>query len=107
MTLLGGDMMAGILLFETDDKNKNKLLKIAEKETRDQLQHLFLSFSNQPLNIVSPLSIDNGKLKNSVIRKCGQEVEDKLISFLNIRNGAGFIVFGPKDFVLPVLGKKR
>lgn len=99
--------MAGILLFETDDKNKNKLLKIAEKETRDQLQHLFLSFSNQPLNIVSPLTIDNGKLKNSVIRKCGQQVEEKLKSFLNIRNGAGFIVFGSKDFVLPVLGKKR
>mgnify|MGYP007004158065 CR=1 FL=1 len=95
------------VLFETDDKKKNKLLKIVEKETRDQLQHLFLSFSNQPLNIVSPLSIDNGKLKNSVIRKCDQEVEDKLKSFINIRNGAGFIVFGPKDFVLPVLGKKR
>ena len=99
--------MAGLLVFETDEKNKNKLLKQIEKETRSQLQHHFSSFSNETLNILSPISIEDGNIKNSVVRKCAPEVEDNLKSCINIKNGAGFIVFGHSNFLLPVLGKIR
>jgi len=99
--------MAAYVVFDTDNQNKKKLIKDIEAESKMNLKHHLESFPSADLKIISPLIVEKGEVGNSVLKKCSAEVVAKLSSKIGLESGAGFLVFGPKDFVLPVLGKLR
>jgi len=99
--------IAALVIFNSDRGDVNKVLKSVEKESKLQLKDHLERFSQEKLGIVSSVVVANGELRNSVVKKCNPEVKNRLLSQLGVENGLGFIVFGPKDYVLPILGKQR
>ena len=100
--------IAAAVLFSHKEKDGAKSLKKIEKEIRLNLHDHIKRFSTSPLSIISPLVIEGGTVKNSVLKKCSAEAQDRIRSCLNLEeDGIGFLVAGPQDFVLPILGKQR
>ena len=100
--------IAAAVLFSYKEKDGAKTLKKIEKEIRLNLHDHIKRFSTSPLSIISPLVIEAGMVKNSVLKKCSAEAQDRIRSCLNLEeDGIGFLVAGPQDFVLPILGKQR
>jgi aspartyl-tRNA synthetase len=111
----GRDYMAGAVIFDAlDDASKTKkLLKDAEQEVRQGMaDHLKRYHDQQHGCILSSLTLDpNGHIRNSVVKKCSPEVGRQLAAACAGGAGSaaavGFLALGPRDFVLPLLGRLR
>jgi len=102
------DNIAAMVMFDSTNKDNRKILNAVENESRKALKVHIDYFSNSPLKMISPLIVESGKIvKNGLLKKCDPVVKSNLESSLHLQNGIGFLVFGPEDFVMPVLGKQR
>jgi len=99
--------IAGAVMFNTADKDATKKLKKIEKDLRLNLNEHIKRFSSSPLCIISPLVVEGGTVKSSVLKKCNAATQEKVKQCLTGEDGIGFLVLGPPDFVLPILGKQR
>lgn len=100
--------IAGIVIFESNDKDNHKYLKNAADESKKSLKDHTEYYSSAELKIVSPVVVKDGQIiNNAVLKKCAPAVKEALEAKLDCREGIGFLVFGPQDYVLPVLGKQR
>jgi len=100
--------IAALVMFDSTNKDNRQILKTIENESKNALKVHIDYYTNSPLKIISPVIIESGKIvKNGLLKKCDPLVKSNLESSLDIQNGIGFLVFGPEDFVLPVLGKQR
>eukprot|EP00088_Acartia_fossae_P029042 TRINITY_DN2983_c0_g1_i5.p1 TRINITY_DN2983_c0_g1~~TRINITY_DN2983_c0_g1_i5.p1 ORF type:complete len:660 (-),score=122.70 TRINITY_DN2983_c0_g1_i5:187-2166(-) len=105
----GNENIAAMITFEADDsQNPNKIIKTVDKESKKSLKDHLSFYSSSTLKIMSPVVIQNGQIvNNGVLKKCSEEVRINIEKELRCKDGIGFLAFGPKDFVLPVLGKQR
>jgi aspartyl-tRNA synthetase len=110
------DYMAGALIFEAptgDLAATKKALKDAEEDTRLGMRDHLEQFCNSHGCLFSSLLRDSGgSLHNSVLKKCPMETAAQLsaaLSATGTSSGAagGFLAFGPRKFVLPLLGRLR
>jgi len=81
-----------------------KALKSIEKELKRTFS-CQLKDNEYPL-LITPFSHHNGEISNSLLKKCNSETRFKVGRFLP-PGDVGFLVFGHKETVLPVLGKAR
>jgi aspartyl-tRNA synthetase len=105
--------MAGAVLFDAldnDAASTKKLLKDAEQEVRLGMADHLKRFQ-QSGSILSSLTIDaNNRIQNSVVKKCSPDVGRQLAAACASSAGSaavGFLAFGPRHFVLPLLGRMR
>jgi len=103
----GNQNIAALVMFESNRQDRNKVLKSIEKTSKLQLKDHFERFRQEKLSIVSSVSVVDGEVRNSILKKCNPAVTERLASLLGVENGLGFLVFGPENFVLPVLGRQR
>ena len=112
------DYMAGAVLFEAANHHlptTKKMLKEAEQEVRQGMADHLKTFTSQHHGcLLSSLLIDpNSGLSCSVVKKCPPEVGLQLAAALSeseaggVAASAGFLAFGPRAFVLPLLGRMR
>jgi aspartyl-tRNA synthetase len=108
------DYMAGTLMFEaatSDLAATKKALKDAEEDTRLGMRDHLEQFRNSHGCLLSSLlRHSGGSLHNSVLKKCPPETAAQLATTLcATSSGAagGFLAFGPRKFVLPLLGRLR
>jgi len=101
------DSIVAAVIFNTDVPSKKQLLKEVEKESSLWLASHKESFPTDTKTIISPLVVEATNIKNSLLSKCSTKTVEAMKSELNTADGVGFLVFGPRDFVLPVLGKQR
>jgi hypothetical protein len=109
------DYMAGALMFDAptgDLAATKKALKDAEEDTRLGMRDHLEQFRNSHGCLFSSLLRDSGgSLHNSVLKKCPPETAAQLSAALSdtASSGAagGFLAFGPRQFVLPLLGRLR
>jgi aspartyl-tRNA synthetase len=108
--------MAGTVFFEAaKDSNIKKVLKAAEEDSRQGMRDHFEQFKGRKGCLLSSLWQDESGLYNSVLKKCPPEVRSRLAAALSDTTisasgsglAAGFLAFGPRDFVLPLLGRLR
>jgi len=105
-----GDNIVGSILFEydCDTKESKKLIKKISEEGNQALKDHIKFYSSAELKIISPIVFQDGKIiNNALLKKCDPHVKENLEKSLDCKNGVGYLAFGPKDFVLPVLGKYR
>jgi len=95
------------IFFETDKTAMKNILKKAQNETKKWIDQQKASICPDKITMVSPIVIETGTIKNSIISKCSEKTSQHLMNVLKAQNGVGFLVFGPRDFVLPVLGNLR
>jgi len=104
------DNIVGSILFEydCDTKESKKLIKKISEEGNQALKDHIKFYSSAELKIISPIVFQDGKIiNNALLKKCDPHVKENLEKSLDCKNGVGYLAFGPKDFVLPVLGKYR
>lgn len=104
------DNIVGSILFEcdSDTKESKKLIKKISEEANQALKDHIKFYSSAELKIISPIVFQDGKIiNNALLKKCDPHVKENLEKSLDCKNGVGYLAFGPKDFVLPVLGKYR
>jgi len=100
--------IAAIVMFHTGvDVKKKAVVKRLERESRIQLQDHVKEFASYPLNIISPVVVEEGSINNSLLKKCDPNLHQELAERIELKSGIGFLVVGHRDFVLPVLGKQR
>jgi aspartyl-tRNA synthetase len=104
------DNIVGSILFEggCDTKESKKLIKKISEEANQALKDHIKFYSSAELKIIPPIVFQDGKIiNNALLKKCDPHVKENLEKSLDCKNGVGYLAFGPKDFVLPVLGKYR
>jgi len=100
--------IAGLIMFESNDKNNSKLVKKVGEESKKSLKDHTEYYASAELKIISPVVVKDGQIvNNAVLKKCAPAVKEALEAKLGCADGIGFLVFGPQDFVMPVLGKQR
>merc|ERR1719244_2536276 len=95
------------IFFETDKTAMKNILKKSQNETKKWIDQQKASICPDKITMVSPIVIETGTIKNSIISKCSAKTSQHLMNVLKAQNGVGFLVSGPRDFVLPVLGNLR
>jgi len=101
------DTIVAAIKFDTDAPSKKQLLKQVQEESSLWLTSHRTSFSPDIATIISPLIVESGNIKNSILNKCTTNTMEAMRNVIDLEDGVGFLVFGPRNFVLPVLGKKR
>jgi len=96
-------MVAGIFF----DAESAKSLKLIEKEVKSEVtDHLKEHEQKKNPLIISSFANIDGKVDNSIIKKCNMETQSAIIKEIG-ENKVGFLVCGEKASILPVLGRLR
>lgn len=96
-------MVAGIFF----DAESAKSLKFIEKQVKSEVTAHLKEHEqkNNPI-IISSFAYINGKIDNSIIKKCNTETKSAIVKEVG-ENKVGFLVCGEKSSILPVLGRLR